>query len=193
MKFTYPEGATPIDQDEAAGLIPDHITVQRELNEWESQNIRKAMSWSLSRKRHDVLTLDYVKELHRRMFDETWTWAGTFRKSDKNIGVAWEQVAVEIHKLLDDARYWLEEKVYSLPETAVRLHYRMVAIHPFINGNGRHARLFADVFLYNHDYPRIDWGGAHLDSAGTVRERYISALRAADAGDFGPLLEYVRT
>lgn len=191
MRFTYPEGATPIDGDEEHGLIPDHITTQRELNEWESQNIQKAALWGLLRKRSDLLTLGFVKELHRRMFDETWEWAGKFRQTDKNVGVAWEQVPVETLKLLKDAEYWLARSTYRVEESAVRLHYRMVVIHPFINGNGRHARLFADVMLYNNELPRIDWGRGSLDFAGTTRERYIRALRVADRGDFGPLLSYV--
>jgi len=191
MKFVYPEGASPINEDEAAGLIPDHITIQRELNEWESQNIQKAMLWGLSRKRSEVLTLDFIKELHNRMFNETWTWAGRFRQSDKNIGVSWNQVTVETHKLLDDVKFWLDELVFSIQESAIRLHYRMVTIHPFVNGNGRHARLLADILLFNNDFSRINWGATSLDSAGTARELYINALKAADRGDYEPLLSYI--
>ncbi len=190
MKLSNQEGATPINEDEAAELIPDHITTQRELNEWESQNIQLAVNWGLSRKRSAILTVDFIKELHRKMFDETWTWAGQFRRSDKNIGVAWEQIPVEIHKLLDDTGYWLNESVFHVRETAIRLHHRVVAVHPFVNGNGRHARLLADILLFNHDLPRIDWGTTNLDTDGTVRRRYLNALRAADEGDYGPLLSY---
>jgi len=191
MKFVYPEGATPIDGDEAYALIPSHITTQRELNEWESQNIQKATIWGLSRKRSDLLSLGFVKELHNRMFNETWAWAGKFRQTDKNIGVAWEQVPVEILKLVHDVEHWLTESVFSVEESAIRLHFRMVSIHPFPNGNGRHARLLADILLYNHDLPRIDWGKESLDFTGTTRERYIAALRAADRGDFSQLLSYI--
>jgi Fic-DOC domain mobile mystery protein B len=192
MKFVCPEEATPIDADDASALIPGHITTQRELNEWENQNIKKATVWGVSRKRSDLLSLSYVKELHRRMFDETWAWAGRFRQTDKNIGVAWEQVPVEVRKLMDDAQLWLRESTFSIGESAIRLHYRMVGIHPFPNGNGRHARLFADILLFNHDLPRIDWGKESLDFAGTTRERYINALRAADKGDFSQLLSYIQ-
>ncbi len=157
MKFGNPEGATPIDADEERDLLPGHITIQRELNEWESQNIQKATVWGLSRKRGNLLTPGFVRDLHRRMFDETWAWAGEFRRSDKNIGVAWEQVPMEIRKLMDDARYWLAGSTFSVEEAAVRVHYRMVSIHPFANGNGRHARLFADILLFTHDLPRIEW------------------------------------
>jgi len=188
MRFVYPEGATPIDPDEAQALIPGHLTTQSELNEWESQNIQKAVTWSLSRKRTGVLTANFVNVLHRRMFDQTWEWAGAYRRSDKNIGVPWEQVAVEVHKLLGDAGFWLAESVYSVQESAIRLHHRMVVIHPFVNGNGRHARLLADVLLYNRDLPRIKWGGFELDAPGKARSNYLQALRAADQGDYGQLL-----
>jgi Fic-DOC domain mobile mystery protein B len=191
MRFVYPEGATPVDPDEAQALIPGHITIQSELNEWESQNIQKAVTWGLSRKRTGDLTAEFVRELHRRMFDQTWEWAGAYRRSDKNIGVPWEQVAVGVHKLLRDADVWLRESVYSVQESAIRLHHRVVAIHPFVNGNGRHARLLADVLLYNRDLPRIEWGGSEIDKPGAPRFNYLQALRAADQGDYALLLSYV--
>ncbi len=190
MRFVYPEGATPIDPDEAPALIPGHITTQSELNEWESQNIQKAVTWSLSRKRTGVLTAEFVNTLHRRMFDQTWEWAGAYSRSDKNMGVPWEQVVVEVHKLLRDADFWLAESVYSVQESAIRLHHRMVVIHPFVNGNGRHARLLADVLLYNRDLPRIKWGGSELDTPGEARSNYLQALRAADQGGYAQLLSY---
>ena len=192
MKFIYPEGATPIDEDEAVALIPGHITTQRELNEWESRNIQNAMLWGFSRKRSEILSLDFVRKLHHRMFNETWRWAGKFRRSDKNIGTDWEQIPEETYKLMDDAGYWIEESTYSIREVAIRLHYRLVLIHPFVNGNGRHARLFADVVLFNHDLSRINWGATSLDNPGDARKRYINALRAADRNDLGPLLSYIR-
>lgn len=190
MELVYPEGATPIDPDEAAGLIPDHITTQAELNEWESQNIQLSVTWAFSRKRADLLTPGFGQELHRRMFDKTWEWAGQYRKSDKNIGNPWEQIAVEVHKLLADAEYWLARAEWSVGESAVRLHHRMVAIHPFVNGNGRHARLLADILLFNNDLPAIAWGGHDLDVPGEARSTYLAALRAADEGDYDPLLRY---
>ena len=192
MKLIFPEDATPLDPDESDALIPRHITTRSELTEWESRNIRKAAVWSLSRKRSDVLTAQFTRELHRRMFDQTWEWAGRFRQSDKNIGVPWDHVPVEIHKLLGDVAFWLEEPAWPVRESAIRLHHRMVKIHPFVNGNGRHARLMADVLLYNHHRSPIDWGGRGLDSPGDIRARYLNSLRAADRGEFGPLLAYAQ-
>lgn len=190
MKFVYPDSATPIDPDEAEALLPEHITTQRELNAWESLNILQATRWGLSRKHVDYLSSEFVRVLHGRMFNKTWAWAGTYRKSDKNIGVPWQTVATEIFKAVGDARYWLDETVYDGTETALRLHYRMVVIHPFVNGNGRHARLLADILLFNLDLPHIHWGGTELDSVTEKRSRYLAALRAADRGHFAPLLSY---
>ena len=190
MKFVYPEGATPIHEDEAEALIPAHVTTRSELNEWESQNIQKAVTWGLSRKRRDVLTDSFVRELHKQMFDQTWDWAGTYRRINKNLGVPWEHVAVEVHKLLKDTDFWLAQSTWSVRESAIRLHHRIVTTHPFVNGNGRHARLLADVLLYNHDLPRIQWGDSELNVPGEARSAYLHALRAADAGDYTPLLIY---
>ena len=190
MKFVVPDGATPIDADEAEALLPEHITTQRELNSWESLNILQATRWGLSRKRADYLSSEFVRVLHRQMFNKTWAWAGTYRKSDKNLGVPWRTVATEVFKAIGDARYWLDEAVYDGTESALRLHYRMVVIHPFVNGNGRHARLLADILLFNLDHSPIRWGGTELDSVSEKRSRYLTALRAADRGDFAPLLSY---
>lgn len=192
MEFILIDGATPLDEDEVAGLIPDHISTQGELNAWESQNIEKAYSWGLSGKKSNILTIEYCKNLHLRMFDTTWKWAGKFRQSDKNIGCAWFDIPTEIMKLLDDTKLWVNDSVYRLQEIAIRFHYRMVTIHPFSNGNGRHARLYADILLFNFDIPHIEWGAGSLDSASEMRNQYISALKAADKGNFGPLLGYIQ-
>ena len=189
-----PDAATPLDPDEAAGLIPAHIRTQAELNEWEQTNILAGQKWALARgNRADPLTEAFVRELHRRMFGGTWRWAGTFRTSDKNIGVDWRQVGVRLKDLLDDAHYWLEHGTDPIDELAARFHHRLVSIHPFANGNGRHARLMADCLLARRGAAPFSWGRGDLMHAGTARDRYLAALRAADAGDIGPLLEFVRS
>ncbi len=192
MKIVAPEGATPIEPDEAEGLIPSHLATHEELDEWESRNILRAVKWAQSRRRTRVLTTTFTRELHRRMFDRTWEWAGVFRHTDKNLGVAWEQISVEVRKSLDDATLWLTSSEWGVKESAVRLHHRLVAVHPFVNGNGRHARLLADVVLFNREQPPIDWGGhaLELEAAGAARSRYIQALQSADKGDYEPLLEF---
>ena len=189
-----PEAATPIDPDEAAGLIPPHVRTQVELNEWEQANILEGERWALRRgSRADPLTERFVRALHKRMFGSTWRWAGTFRSSDKNIGVDWRQVGVQLKDLLDDTRYWVAHDTYPIDEIAVRFHHRLVSIHPFPNGNGRHARLMADVLLARRGAEPFSWGRGDLVHAGAARDRYLAALKAADGGEIGPLLAFVRS
>ena len=190
MNFNYPEGATPIDADEALGLIPPHITLQGELNEWEEQNILQGMKWATARRRKDLLSEKFIRVLHRHMFNQTWKWAGQFRKSDKNIGVHWSTIPEGIKNLCDDANYWIEHKTYSLTEIAVRFHHRLVSIHPFPNGNGRHSRLLADLIRADLGEGRFTWDSANLTIAGTERHQYIDALKAADAGNIKPLIDF---
>lgn len=192
VDLEYPPGATPLDADELASLIPGHITTQGELNEWEQLNIVQGESWA-SRQRKEILNEAFVRQLHKRMFGETWRWAGEFRKSDKNIGVDWLHIAVELKKLLDDLHYQIEHASYPPDETAVRFHHRLVAIHPFPNGNGRHARLMADLLAERLGQPRFTWGSRSLVDATAMRQRYIAALQAADARDYVPLLTFTRS
>jgi len=186
-------GATPLDPDEARGLIPRHIRTQAELNQWEQANVLDGSAWAMRARESDVLSERFVRELHRRLFGNTWRWAGTFRTTGKNIGVDAAQVAVQLRELLENTRYWIEHRTFGLDEIAVRFHHRLVAIHPFPNGNGRHARLMTDVLLRRNDAGAFSWGGTNLDAAGDARERYLAALRAADAGDYLPLLAFVRS
>ncbi|PWQ97296.1 mobile mystery protein B [Leucothrix arctica] len=194
MIFEYPEGSTPLNADESAGLIPQHITIQSELNTWEEANIIEGERWALRQKKAQLLTEGFVRSLHKKMFDQTWEWAGTFRSSNKNIGVEWSQVSMQLRNLLDNAQYQLDNDVYPEHELAVRLHHQLVFIHPFPNGNGRRARLLADLLLVNHGEPRLTWGSrTTLTASGDVRKQYIEALRAADRGDITMLLEFSST
>jgi Fic-DOC domain mobile mystery protein B len=186
-------GATPLDPDEAVGLKASHIRTQGELDQWEQANILKATTWLARARKRDILHDAFVRELHRRMFDETWNWAGRFRKTGKNIGVDPREVSVKLRELLDDARYWLEHRTYSLDEIGVRFHHRLVLIHPFANGNGRHARLMTDLLLQRNGADHFSWGADDIVHASEARARYISALRAADGGDYQPLLTFVRS
>lgn len=191
-EMEYPEGATPLDPDEMEGLKYKHVTTRGELDELEQVNIESGLVW-LSRQRADVLTDDFVVTLHKRLFGKVWNWAGKFRKTGKNIGIDPIYIGVELRKLMDDARYWADHGTYDPVEAAVRFHHRMVFIHPFPNGNGRHARIMADAVL-THVYQAkpIDWAGGHgLQEMNDRRTAYIAALRAADQGNFAPLLAFV--
>lgn len=192
MHIDYPPGATPLDADELASLVPGHITTQGELNEWEQANIVQGDQWA-RKQRKEILNDAFVRQLHKQMFGETWRWAGEFRKSNKNIGIDWPKISVELRKLLDDVHYQIEHASCPPDEIAVRFHHRLVAIHPFPNGNGRHARLIADLLVERLRQPRFTWGSRSLFDAGETRQAYIAALQAADARDYAPLLDFARS
>lgn len=187
-----PEGATPLDHDESVGLIPIHVTTQKELNEWEQTNILAALDWAQS-SRQEVLTEGFVRDLHRHMFDATWRWAGSYRTTEKNIGCDPAQIAVKIVDLLRDAQCWIRQSAYEPDEAAVRFSHRMVAIHPFANGNGRHSRLIADLLITRLGRTSFSWGQSNLSTEGEARNAYLRALRAADARDYAPLLQFARS
>ncbi len=192
--WEYPPGSKAIDPDEAVSLIPQHITTQKQLNEWEQSNILTVEHW-LTNKRfciEDVVTTHFVKHIHVKMFDKTWRWAGHFRNTNKNIGVDWFNISVELRNLLDDIQYQIEHGVYGKDELATRFHHRLVAIHPFSNGNGRHARMMTDIFLLSLGSDRFTWGHTNLTESSKVRANYIAALRAADAFDYSLLQKFVR-
>ncbi len=192
MEFHYAPGATPLDPDEAAGLVPTHITTQGDLNAWEQANILQGDRWARRQKHRDLLDEGFVREFHKKMFDQTWQWAGTFRKSNKNIGVDWPQISLKLRDLLDNTRYQIEHQVFDPDEIVVRFHHQLVWIHAFPNGNGRHARLMADILTVRLGLPRMTWGGGTvaLTSVGAVREAYLTALRAADRGHFESLIQF---
>ena len=188
----YPEGATPLDPDELDGLKFKHITTRGELDELEQVNIEVGLRW-LARHRGDLLSDRFALALHKRLFGDVWAWAGTLRRTGKNIGSAPIHIAVELRSLMDDARYWAEHRTYPPSEAAIRLHHRLVLIHPFPNGIGRHARILADAVLSRvYGAKTIDWaGGYDLQRMNDRRSAYIAALRAADRGDLAPLLAFI--
>lgn len=193
MTFDEPDGATPLDPDEFEGLKLRHVTTRGELDELEQANIEQGLAWLSRQRRADVFDDAFLRTLHRRLFGEVWTWAGAYRRTEKNIGVDPLQIATRLRAMLHDARYWSEHDVHPPLEAAALFHHRMVQIHPFTNGNGRHARIAADVLLervYRH--PPVSWAsGVDLQSDNERRAAYIAALRAADRGDLDPLLRFI--
>lgn len=184
---------TPLKPAEGEGLIPTYITTRAELNEAEQENIGEADQWAFSRRRGDVLDVGFLLNLHRRMLGRVWRWAGAFRKTERNIGIAPHLIEVQLHQLLGDVRYWVEHEAYPADEIAVRFHHRLVAIHPFPNGNGRHARLAADLLVTRLGRPQFTWGSRNLVEPAETRRDYVRALQAADRDDIGPLLAFART
>lgn len=191
--FAQPDDATPLDAEEREGLQQTWIITRADLNEAEQANIDDAVAWIDRRRNADILTEGFVFELHKRMFGDVWSWAGLTRKTGKNIGVEPQQIHIQLGGLLRDARYWIEHKSFSPDEIAVRLHHGLVAIHPFPNGNGRHARLLADLLIAQLGGEPFSWGGGTLRDIGTLRAEYIGGLRAADKHDFVSLLDFARS
>ena len=170
--FKYPEGATPIDPDEIDGLLLTHITTRGELDRWEQDNIVEALAWLDKAKPTDILNEQFIKKLHNRMFCNVWKWAGHFRKTDKNIGGSWYQISISLKNLCDDVRLWIKLQKESFDVMAVRFHHRLVSIHPFPNGNGRHARLMTDLLLENIlNCSRFTWGSEGLTKTSDVRRK----------------------
>jgi Fic-DOC domain mobile mystery protein B len=186
------DAATPLSPEEREGLIPAYITLRGELNEAEQANILDAEEWAFARKR-DVLSEKFLNDLHKRMFGRVWRWAGSYRHSNKNIGVDAYRIPTELRQLINDSRYWIDHETYPPDEIAARFHHKLVWIHPYPNGNGRHARLATDLLLVSMNRPRFSWGSASLVDPGETRQRYVEALRAADNHYIGPLLEFVRS
>jgi len=194
VTIEYPEGATTLDPDEAEGLRLTHIATREELNIFEAENIRAGMEWAWRSRRKDIVNESFMRLLHKKMFGNVWKWAGEFRQSNKNIGVSREMIGIELRHLCDDVNYWVEHETYSSDEIAARFHHRLVAIHPFANGNGRHARMMADLLLEKKlGAIRFSWGGKELTTVNDCRHQYIAALQAADRNDYGPLLAFVRS
>lgn len=194
LKYEY--GQTPISEEEKEGLIIKTVSTRGELDEFEQNNIESAVDWSLRRKfsLSKILTEEFICEVHRRMFGDVWEWAGKFRTTDKNIGVDKYMIKTELKILFDDCRFWIENKTFSEDEIAVRFKHRIVKIHPFANGNGRHSRLCSDI-LVSHGFnkPVFTWGSANLTKVGDARKIYIDSVRKADRDEIKPLLEFARS
>ena len=149
LNLIYNDGQTPLDEDEKEGLLIKSISTKGELNEFEQQNIEDAIQWSLTRKfkPDQILTETFIQALHKRMYGRVWRWAGEYRKTNKNIGVDRLEIPINLRSLIDDAKFWLEHNVYKPDEFAIRFKHRLVSIHCFPNGNGRHSRMIADIII----------------------------------------------
>ncbi|HEY9241916.1 MAG TPA: mobile mystery protein B [Streptosporangiaceae bacterium] len=195
-----PDGGTPLADGERQGLLLPVLT-RSELNRAEADNINQAMTWlffSSRRLRPESVTREaWLKLLHRRMYNQVWTWAGQYRTTDRNLGVPCWQIPIDMRDVTADARAWLADAGparFSADECAIRFGYRLVLVHPFPNGNGRWSRLASDALVVALGGHRFSWGGAELTEPGLLRRRYIAALQAADTDrDFRPLLAFARS
>lgn len=196
LNLDYINGQTPIDEEEKEGLLIPTIATRGELDEFEQQNIEKAVQWTLGRsfKPENIFSEEFVRMVHRRMYADVWEWAGKFRKTNKNIGVDRWQIPTILRHLLDDAKYWHEHNVYQPEEIAIRFKHGIVSIHCFPNGNGRHSRLMADIIIDKiYNQPVFSLGSADLSAEGSARTTYLQAIKSADKGDYSMLLSFARS
>jgi Fic-DOC domain mobile mystery protein B len=193
LKLEYPEGATPLSPEDLEGLVPSHITTRAQLNEWESVNVGKGEQWAFATRQKEILSIDFMWTLHKQMFGDTWQWAGKRRIRETIPGIAPEAIEGETKNLCENVKVQLKDKQWGIDEIAARFHHLLVAIHPFPNGNGRFARTMTDLVLVHSNAQAFTWGAGDLINNGEVRSRYIAALRRADAKDYGPLFNFVRS
>ena len=188
--FETDDNSTPLTEEEKQQLKAKWITTRAELNDLETKCIAQAEIWLLKNK-NDILNENFIKTLHKKMFGDVWKWAGVFRTSERNIGVAPYEIQPKLRMLLNDVKYWIENKTYSQKEIAVRFHHKLVQIHPFPNGNGRVSRLMADLLMRKFGNKKLNWGSNNLTEISAIRKQYIEALKFADNSDYSKLLHFV--
>lgn len=188
--FETDDNSTPLTEEEKQQLKAKWITTRAELNELETKGIADAEIWLLKNKK-DILNETFIKNLHKKMFGDIWKWAGSFRTSERNIGVVPYEIQPKLRILLDDVKFWIDNQTFSPKEIAIRFHHRLVQIHPFPNGNGRISRLMADLLMRQFNLPVLNWGSGSLTEISELRKEYISALQKADNGDYSSLLNFI--
>ena len=196
LDLDYIAGQTPLDEEEKDGLLIPTVATRGELDEFEQLNIEQAVQWTLGRsfKPELVFTESFIREVHKRMFSDVWDWAGEFRRTNKNIGVDKWQISTNLKYLLDDALYWHKNKIYPPDEIAIKFKHRLVSIHCFPNGNGRHSRLMADIIIEKIFKQAVfGWGDAMLSGEGKARTAYLKAIKTADKDDYSLLMTFARS
>jgi Fic-DOC domain mobile mystery protein B len=196
LEINYLDGQTPLSEEEFDGLKISSITTREELDEFEQLNIEKAIQWSFGKKiqSKDLFSEKFIKDLHKRMYGDVWLWAGSFRNSEKNLGIRSFLIPVQLKQLLDNALFWYENNILTPDEIAVRFKHELVSIHCFPNGNGRHSRLMADLImekLYNKSF--LTWGSSNLVKATEKRKAYIEAIKMADNLDLTKLILFAKS
>ena len=193
LNLDYSQGQTPLEEDEKEGLRMPFITTRDELDEFEQKNIEEAIKWTIGRKLtvKTVLTETFVKDLHQRMFGEVWLWAGSFRNTQKNLGVDYWKISTELKVLLDDTTYWINNRTFSDDEISIRFKHKLVSIHCFPNGNGRHSRLMADIICEKIFKKSVfTWGKSNISAA---RDQYLKSLKLADNAHYEELIRFARS
>ncbi len=194
MTFENPQKEIPLAPHLVKDLIPSHITNRADLDQWEQDNINEALAWVEKHRRKDILNELFMRRLHQKMFCNVWRWAGKMRQSEVDLGVPSTRISMELKSLSLNVKHWIQTGAFEPDEIAARFHYRLVFIRPFVNGNGRHARLLTDILLENAlGRPNFSWGQTQLAPQGLDRKMYIESLVAANQKSYRPLLEFVRS
>lgn len=196
LNWDYNLGQTPLDEDEKEGLKVKFIATKSELNLLEQKGIESAILWSLGINLNieHLLSESFIRKVHKQMFGNVWNWAGQYRKTDKNIGVDKWAIITEIKYLIDDAKYWLTKDTFEPDEIAIRFKHRLVSIHCFPNGNGRHSRLMADLLISKiFKFEVFTWGSTSFENSILQRTAYLKALREADKNNYEPLVKFARS
>jgi Fic-DOC domain mobile mystery protein B len=196
LEINYLDGQTPLSEEEFDGLKILSITTREELDEFEQLNIEQAIQWTLAKKvlANDLLSEKFIKDLHKRMYGDVWKWAGSFRNTEKNLGIKSFLIPVQLKQLLDRALFWYENNIFTPDEMAVRFKHELVSIHCFANGNGRHSRLMADLIMEKlYDKPFLTWGSSDLVKANDKRKAYIDAIKMADNLDLNSLILFAKS
>lgn len=189
----FEDGQTPLEDEEKEGLLIKSISTVGELNEFEQLNIEQAIIWTLRKTLtpEKLLSAKFILDLHKKMYGQVWKWAGSFRKTEKNIGIPFFEIPSQLKYLLDDALFWHKNKTFTPDEFAIRIKHRLVSIHCFSNGNGRHSRLFADLIIEKLFCRQIfSWGAANLSKENNPRKIYLNALKLADQGQLEELIKF---
>lgn len=196
LTINYLDGQTPLSEEELDGMKISSITIREELDEFEQLNIEKAIQWTFGKKigYKDLFSEKFLKDLHKRMYGDVWKWAGSFRSSEKNLGIKSYLIPIQLKQFLDDAVFWYENKIYSPAELAIRFKHQLVSIHCFANGNGRHSRLLADLIMEKlYKEPFFTWGGSSLVKSDEKRKEYINAIKMADRQDLRQLVLFAKS
>ncbi len=196
LNLEFSDGHTPLEEDEKEALLIHAIATRAELDEFEQHNIEEAVQWVFSKslKPEKIFTGTFLRNLHKRMYDKVWNWAGQFRQTDKNLGISKWQIPTAVKALNDDALFWVKNNTYTPDEIAIYYKHKLVAIHCFPNGNGRHSRLLADIIINKiYNKPLFTWGTNNIVITGDSRSEYLDAVRDADHGDYENLLKFARS
>ncbi len=202
MPLTPEYGETPVDDDEAQALTPeileqlgqsvskaDIFAIEQAIEaEVTANTVVKIIEGDLGLS--DLLADFFIRDLHRQLYGDIWTWAGKYRQRELNIGIAPESIAAELRTSLQNMLYRFEHTAdWDARQFGIAVHAETVRIHPFTDGNGRTTRLLANlIFLAAQDGEQLQEYDWDMD-----KDAYISLLRAYDQDrDPRRLADFVR-